>query len=51
MTGIRSSGIFVGRCIALRSFLATSSVLMRAMRRSGPLPFEQTISNPKFFGE
>ena len=35
-----------GRCIAVRIFLAMSSVLMRAMRRSGEWHFEQRISKP-----
>ena len=35
------------RCIAVRIFLATSSDLMKATRRSGPLHFEQRSSNPK----
>ena len=38
-----------GRCIAVRILLATSSDLMRATRRSGPLHFEQRSSNPKVF--
>src|SRR5450759_1943875 len=37
----------VGKCMAVRIFLATSSVLMSAIRRSGAWHFEQRISNPK----
>ena len=36
----------MGRCIAVRIFLARSSVLMSAIRRSGAWHFVQTISNP-----
>src|ERR1035437_1396162 len=39
----------VGRCIAVRIFLAMSSVLMSAIRRSGAWHFEQRSSNPKVF--
>ena len=37
----------MGRCIAVRIFLATSSVLMRAIKRSGVWHFWQTVSIPK----
>ena len=37
----------MGRCIAVRIFLAMSSVLMSAIRRSGTWHFEQTVSIPK----
>jgi hypothetical protein len=37
----------VGRCIAVRIFLAMSSVFMSAIRRSGAWHFEQTVSIPK----
>jgi len=36
----------VGRCIATRIFLATSWVLMRAIRRNGGLHLEQRSSKP-----
>ena len=39
-------GMSAGRCIAVRIFLAMSSVLMRAMRRSGALHFVHRISIP-----
>ena len=38
--------MYAGRCIAVRIFLAMSSVLMRAMRRSGALHFVHRISIP-----
>jgi hypothetical protein len=37
----------VGRCIAVKIFLAVSSVLISAIRRSGALHFVQRISIPK----
>jgi hypothetical protein len=41
------AGTVAGRCIAVRSFLAMSSDLMRAMRRSWAWHFVHAISNPK----